>query len=160
GRGARPTGTQCYATETALEVVATPAVCIDQVPYLALVDDERVVATPVAELAGHTVDQHPRSSLEPFFGSVSLEAHRSQSSGNHQSFRTRSRFQWTRRGLVKLSRPSGPSSLALPLARMPPSGAARLSTTGSLTQTVPTWSSRKARSTSREVREERLTPTP
>src|SRR5690606_39062534 len=114
-------------------------------------DDEGVVVAPVTELARHTVHQHPRSPLEPFLGSVSLEAHRSHSSRNHQSFRTRSRFQWTRRGLVKLSSPSGPSSLALPLARMPPSGAARLSTTGSLTQTVPTWSSRWARSTSREV---------
>src|SRR5690606_40413216 len=102
-------------TESALQVQVAIPIDVDEVATLSLLDDEGVVVAPVAELARHPVDQHGRCPLEPVFRRLSLKAHGSHSSRNHQSFRVKPRFQWTWRGRVKLSRPSGPISLAFPL---------------------------------------------
>ena len=45
------------------------------VPAFASIDDDRVIVTPITELAGHTVDQHVSGALKPLSGLIPLEAH-------------------------------------------------------------------------------------
>ena len=61
--------------EAALVVDVVLAIHVDEVPRLAVVDDQGVVGPPVPELARHPVDEHLARPLVPLPGLISLEAH-------------------------------------------------------------------------------------
>ena len=61
--------------ESALVVDVVLAVHVDEVPRLAVVDDQSVVGPPIPELARHPVDEDLARPLVPLPGLISLEAH-------------------------------------------------------------------------------------
>ena len=61
--------------ESALVVDVMLAIHVNEMPRLAVVDDESVVRSPIAELARHPVDEDLAGPLVPLSGLISLEAH-------------------------------------------------------------------------------------